>query len=367
MSGGTVRAGVFVGDGSYEVREFPAPTPPPGGAVLAVEAVGLCGSDLAQLQGIADVPGQTYPVVPGHETVARILEITPDASRAWRLTEGDRVCVDEVLRCGVCAACRAGDPTCERMHVYGYTLGVDEGSGLWGGYGEQMTVLPGTNLHRVPDGIPAEELTMFEPLANAVNWVQRSAVTLGDVVVVEGPGHQGLACVLAARAAGASQVIVTGVAGDEQRFDAARALGADATIDVTQVDPVARVGELTGGHMADVVMDVAAVATATIPLAVQLARPYGRVQLAGLKHFQPVEGLITDLIVLKSLTVTGGAGFTPASIRAAVALLTSDRVDRSVLVGDVVTLDTLGEGLALLGREIPGRDSVHVSLRLASL
>jgi threonine dehydrogenase-like Zn-dependent dehydrogenase len=364
MSSPTVRAGVFLGDGRYEVREFAAPSAPPGGAILAVEAVGLCGSDLAELQGVADVPGQTFPVVPGHETVARILEITPEAAAAWGLAEGDRVCVDEVLRCGVCAACRAGDPACAQMQVYGYTLGVERDSGLWGGYGERMTVLPGTNLHRVPDDIPAEELTMFEPLANAVNWVQRAAVRLGDVVVIQGPGHQGLACVIAARAAGASQVIVTGVAGDELRFEAARALGADATIDVTETDPVARVGELTAGHMADVVMDIAAVTTATVPLAVGLARPYGHVLLAGLKHFRPVEGLITDLIVLKSLTVVGGAGFTPASMRAAVALLVSDRVDRSVLVGDVVTLDRLGEGLALLGREIEGRDSVHVSLAM---
>ena len=364
MTGATVRAGVFLGDGTHEVRAFPAPEPPPGGAVLAVEAVGLCGSDLAQLQGVNDVPGQTYPVVPGHEIVAHVHRITAEAAAAWGLAEGDRVCVDEVLRCGVCPACRSGDPTCARMQVYGYTLGVDDGSGLWGGYGEQMTVLPGTNLHRVPEGIPAAELTMFEPLANAVHWAQRCGIGLGDVVVVEGPGHQGLACVIAARAAGAAQVIVTGVAGDEQRFAAAVALGADATIDVTRDDPVARVGELTGGHMADVVMDIAAVTTATIPLAVQLARPYGRVQLAGLKHFQPVEGLITDLIVLKSLTLTGGAGFTPASMRAAVELLVSGRVDRSVMVGDVVTLDTLDEGLALLGRKIPGRDSVHVSLSM---
>ena len=365
MSSPRVQAGVFLGDGSYEVREFPAPGAPPGGAVLAVEAVGLCGSDLAELHGVADVPGQTFPVVPGHETVARILEITSEAAAAWGLAEGDRVCVDEVLRCGACPACRAGDPFCSQMQVYGYTLGVDHGSGLWGGYGERMTVLPGTNLHRVPDDIPAEELTMFEPLANAVNWVQRAGAQLGDVVVVQGPGHQGLACVIAARAAGASQVIVTGVAGDELRFDAARALGADTTIDVTQTDPVARVGDLTGGRMADVVMDVAAVTTATVPLAVELVRPHGCVLLAGLKHFRPVEGLITDLIVLKSLTVVGGAGFTPTSMRSAVALLVSDRVDRSVLVGDVVTLDRLGEGLALLGREVEGRDSVHVTLSLA--
>lgn len=357
-----VRAGVFTGDGKFEVREFAAPEPPPGGAVLRVEAVGLCGSDLAQMHGGVGVPGETFPVVPGHETVGCISAITKEAAAAWGLAEGDRVCVDEILRCGECAACRSGDPDCVAMHVYGYTLGVDEGSGLWGGYGEMMTLLPRTNLHRVPDSIPVAELTMFEPLANAVHWVQRAGIGLGDTVVVQGPGHQGLACLMAARAAGAAKVIVTGTSADRARFDTAMRLGADATIDVESEDPLARLGELTGGRMADVVMDIAAVATATIPLAVQLVRNRGTILLAGLKHFQPVEGLITDLIVFRQLTVVGGAGFTPGSMRAAVDLLASDRVDRSVLVGDIITLDSLDEGMALLARTLPGRDSVHVSL-----
>ena len=358
----TVRAGVFTGDGKWEVRELPAPEPPPGGAVLRVEAVGLCGSDLAQLQGPIGVPGEKFPVVPGHETVGRIEAITAEAASAWRLAEGDRVCVDEILRCGECPACRTGDPDCSTMQVYGYTLGVDDGSGLWGGYGERMALLPRTNLHRVPDDIPAEELTMFEPLANAVHWVQRAGVKLGDTVVVQGPGHQGLACLVAARAAGAARVIVTGTGADAARFEAARALGADPTVDVETEDPVARIGELTDGRMADVVMDIAAVATATIPLAVQLVRTRGTILLAGLKHFAPVE-LISDLIVFRQLTLVGGAGYTPASMTAAVDLWTSARADRSVLVGDVVTLDSLDEGMALLGRQLAGRDSVHVSLK----
>jgi threonine dehydrogenase-like Zn-dependent dehydrogenase len=352
---------VFPGDGTFEVREFPTPESPPAGAVLAVEAVGLCGSDLAQLDGVKDVPGQQFPVVPGHEIVGRILELTPEAAREWRLDEGDRVCVDEIVRCGSCGGCRAGT-FCWNMQLYGYTMSIDDGSGLWGGYGERMALLPGTNLHRVPDDIPAVELTMFEPLASAVNWVQRVGVRLGDTVVVQGPGHQGLACVMAARAAGATRIVVTGTSADGVRLDAARALGADVVVDVDAENPVRVVRELTGGQMADVVMDVAAVTTATVPLAVDLAAMNGRVLLAGLKLHKPVEGLVSDQIVLKSLTVIGGAGFTPASMRIAVDLLVSGRVDRSVLVGDVVTLDTLGEGLDLLARRVEGRDSVHVSL-----
>ena len=146
----TVRAGVFTGDGKWDVRDLPEPTPPEGGAVLHVEAVGLCGSDLAEVHGGIGVPGEVFPVVPGHEIVGRIDTITPEGKATWGVDEGDRVVVDEIVRCGACPACRSGDPDCTSMHVYGYTLGLDRDSGCWGGYAERMALLPQTNLHRVP-------------------------------------------------------------------------------------------------------------------------------------------------------------------------------------------------------------------------
>jgi D-arabinose 1-dehydrogenase-like Zn-dependent alcohol dehydrogenase len=76
----TCRAAVFPGDGTYDVREFRVPDPPPGGALLQVEAVGLCGSDVAQFEGIEIVPGACMlPVVPGHETVGRVVALAADA------------------------------------------------------------------------------------------------------------------------------------------------------------------------------------------------------------------------------------------------------------------------------------------------
>ncbi|MGR7002066.1 hypothetical protein ACU686_35360 [Yinghuangia aomiensis] len=85
---------------------------------------------------------------------------------------------------------------------------------------------------------------MFEPLANALNWVGVGAGLPGDRVVVQGPGHQGLLCAAAALACGASQVIVTGTGADELRLKTALALGAHHVIDVDAEDVVARVGGL---------------------------------------------------------------------------------------------------------------------------
>jgi threonine dehydrogenase-like Zn-dependent dehydrogenase len=344
----TCRAVVFTGDGRHEIREFAIPDPPVGGAVLKVEAVGLCGSDVAQHAGAQLIPGNSaFPVVPGHETVARVWRLGRDA--ALGVGEGDRVAVDEVL---------SVEPP---ITVYGYSMPVDEGGGLFGGYGEYMVVLPGTRLHRLPEGPPAYELTVFEPLANAVNWVQLAGVHAGQTVVVEGPGHQGLAVLEAVLAADAARVIVTGTADDALRLEAARAIGAHETIDVTAVDVVDRIREVTHGRMADVVMDVSPVVD-TVRAALDLVAFRGTVLLAGLKKFAPVDGLVTDQIVVQGLRVQGGSGYTPASMATAVDLITTGAVDIGPLRGEAFGLDRLDEALGLLARSLPGRDAVRVSL-----
>lgn len=359
-----VRAAVFSGDGKVELRRLPMPDCPRGGALLRVEAVGLCGTDLAQFHGKLGLPGEKFPLVPGHEIVGRIAAIDGDAAARWSVAEGDRVAVDEVRRCGECAGCRRFEPTCRNIGIYGITFGLDEAPGLWGGCAEILVLKPDTIVHRIESALPPEELTLFEPLASAIHWAEVAGVRAGDTVVVQGPGHQGLACVVAALAAGAGTVIATGTHRDSLRLQAAMALGAHHAIDVDEGDPVGRVAEITGGRMADVVLDVAAGSVATVPLAIDLARPRGRIGLAGFKHGKAVEGLITDRIVLRKLSIHGLGGSTVDSMRAAVALLCAERIDVAPLRGEVLTLDDLPEAMQLLARSVPGRDAVRVSLRI---
>lgn len=357
-----VRAIVFTGDGRHEMRMFPKPDPPERGLLLKVEAVGMCGSDVAQLNGRLMVGNAVFPVVPGHETIGRVESIGPGGD--WNVEEGDRVAVDEVLRCGTCRQCRAASTRCERLMIYGYSFPADDGVGLWGGFGEYMAILPGTNLVKATQRMPAEELTLFEPLANAINWSTIAGVTPGDTVVVQGPGHQGLCCVVAARMAGAAEVIVTGTSRDSFRLEAALKVGGTQIIDVDTTDPIERVAEITEGAMADVVMDLADGTTATVPLAIQLSGRGGQVLLAGLKHGKPVEGLISDQIVSKMLTISGGAGATPETMRRAVHLLGAGRVPTKELLGEVYSMDDVDTAMAALQRKIPDKDSIRVGLKL---
>jgi threonine dehydrogenase-like Zn-dependent dehydrogenase len=346
------RAAVFPGDSTYEVREFDIPEPPPGGALLKVEAVGLCGSDVAQYQGIELVPGGTaFPVVPGHETVGRVVKLGAGAELG--VAEGDRVAVDEIL-------------SQAPFRLYGYSDMTGEGKlGLWGGYGEYMEIFPGTRLHKMSDRLPAEQLTLFEPLANAVNWVDIAGVQEGESVVVQGPGHQGLAVLEAVMARRPATVVVTGTSADGLRLDAATTIGATHVVKVDAEDVGELVRDLTGGQGADVVFDIASVPQ-TVPVAIDLVRAHGRVLLAGLKHFEAIPGLVSDFIVLKGLTVCGGSGFTPESMAKAVAMLEADEVKADVLLGEVFTLDGIDEAMGLLARTDPTRDAVRVGLKHGS-
>jgi threonine dehydrogenase-like Zn-dependent dehydrogenase len=354
------RAVVFNGDGTFEERAFPVPSPMAGGAVLRVEAVGLCGSDVSQLHGHKHVPGEVSPVVPGHEIVGRVYALGDGADLGVEV--GQRVGVDLVRRCGECAACRSGSPFCRDMQLYGYTMGLDERSGLFGGYGEFMEVLPGTHLVPLPDGVAAEELSLFEPLASCLNWAERvGGFHRDETVVVQGPGHMGLIFTAVARALGAGTVIVTGTQSDALRLEAAREVGADETINVDEHDPLARVAELTKGRMADVVVDLAANATRTVPLAIDMAGMNGRILLAGLKQLAPVE-IVSDMIVFKGLTLTGGPGSSAESMDAAGAFLRDNRLPTKALLGEVFSLDQVGEALALVERTAE-RDAIRVSIR----
>lgn len=350
----TCRGVVFNGDGTFQLRDdFPVPEPPAGGGVLKVEAVGMCGSDVAQLHGHQHVPGEKSPLVPGHEIVGRVHALADDANLG--VAVGDRVAVDLVVRAPVTENNPFG-----LGEVYGYTMGLEDGHGLWGGYGEYMGVLPNTHLVKLTDDIDAAELTLFEPLANVCNWFSRMPVGEGETVVVQGPGHMGLVYAAEAKRRGAETVIVTGTDADALRLEVAREVGADVTVDVTATDLVAFVAEITGGAMADMAVDLAD-ATATVPLCLNLVRQGGKVQLAGLKNLAPVE-VISDLIVLKGLTVSGGSGSTPTSMKEAVAILNSGEFPTEPLLGEVFGIDQIDQAMALLQRTAD-HDAVRVGLR----
>lgn len=344
----TSRAVVMPGDGTWHVQELAVPGTPAGGAILRVEAVGICHSDIDQMRGIVHTPwGGAYPSIAGHEIVGRIDSISDDARARWGVDVGQRVAVRESV------------PLAGGIRVYGHDFAIDERSGLFGGFADYMELLPETLVEPLPDDISAEELTVWEPLAIAVRWA--TAVKEGSSVAILGPGHLGLASIVAARAAGAERIFITGTASDGLRLDAARRLGVEEAIDINVTDPVARIRELTGDGV-DVVIDAASGSTATVTQGMQMAARGGTVVIGGLKDRRPVEGFISDLIPMRQLHLH--AGFPGDHVKTAIELIKQGKVPTADLLGEVFTIDRFEQALSMLDRTLPGQDAVRLVLSL---
>ncbi len=343
------RAIVFKGDETWEERDFPKPTLRAGCAVLRVEAVGICHSDVDQFKGHAPVPsGGVFPTVPGHEIVGRVEEITPEAAAEFGVEAGDRVGVRSIV------IQHDGD-----VRVYGFDFPLDEASGLFGGYSEYMELVPGSEVHKLRDDLPATELTVYECLTNSITFIR--PVLPGETLVVEGPGHMGLAAVVGAKAAGVGTIIVTGLAGDRLRLDTALRVGADHVIDVENEDVVSRVAEITGGAMADAVLDVASGNPVTLKTAMDLVRRGGRVIAAGMKD-RPLDGFDINTIPLRGITILPGGGL---DLPLACTMINEGKVPTRELLGASFPLERFEEALALADRRVPGKDAVRVSLEIS--
>ena len=196
---------------------------------------------------------------------------------------------------------------------------------LWGGFAEYLYLHPWAILHKVRADIPAEIAVMFNPLGAGVRWAAYlGEVGLGDTVLILGPGQRGLTSVIAARAAGASTIIVTGLARDQAKLALAREFGADHTINVESEDVVERVREITDGAMADVALELTPIADQPIRDAIEAVRHSGRIVLAGLKGGKSVE-IVSDRLINKGLTVRGAFGVNADAYIEAIRIIESGR------------------------------------------
>ena len=363
MSPRTSRVIVQDGPRRLVLRELPIPEIDEASALLRVEACGICGSDAEQYTGVLRVP---YPLIPGHEPLGIIETIGDVAATRWGVTTGDRVAVEAPIPCGHCPTCRAGRyPMCRARRgffAHGY-VPLSHPPGLWGGYADYMYLDPCSIVHRIRPDIPAALAVMFNPLGAGFRWaVEIPDTGPGDTVLILGPGQRGLACVIAARAAGADTIIVTGLARDARKLALARALGADHTIDVEAEDVRARVKELTAGHGADVVVEVSSDAAAPVADALHLVAAGGRIVLAGLKGSKSVPDFVSDLIVTKEITITGAFGVTSPAYDAAIRLIESGRVPLARMHTHDFALADAERAIQTLLGEIPGEASIHSCL-----
>jgi len=361
----TVRAAVTPAALVTELRSFRVPPVGPDDGLLEVEACGLCGTDwdfYTRRRG-----AHLGPLILGHEIVGRVLAVGERAAERWKVTAGDRVAVEEFLPCGHCEFCFTGRPAmCEATDSrsekpflrYGATP-IDVPPGLWGGFSEVLYLHPHALVHTIGDLSP-DLATLFVPISNGVRWVLKEGrLPRGGTVVVFGPGAHGLGCVVAALDGGAGRVIAIGRS-HGARLDVAQALGAVA-IESEGTDVVAAVGEVTGGAMADVIVDLAPGAVDTVETALQIARKGGMVILASSKHGRPIAGFQSDIIVRKELTVKGVRGRDYQSVEDALRIIRSGRYPLERLRTHGFSLAETDQALRVQG-ERTDPSAIHVTV-----
>jgi threonine dehydrogenase-like Zn-dependent dehydrogenase len=290
----------------------------PSDVVLAVEACGICGTDL---QILSDPPGHpaTPGVVLGHEIVG---VVTETGLEVVSLRPGDRVVVAPNISCGECAACRRGQRNqCERFT----TLGIFADGGL-----ATKVRVPAAQCHPVSDSLPARVAALAEPLSTVVHGVRQAAVFPGEAAVVIGAGPIGLMFVALLSLAGAS---VVAVEPSPERAALAARLGAARVVGPGEPP----------GERADVVVDAVG---SQLPAALDLARAGGRILLFGVNAQARAE-VAQERITRGELTILGsfvGQDVFPDAIR----LLEQGRLDLEPLVTHRLELEELPAALAEL-------------------
>ncbi|WAH35289.1 zinc-dependent alcohol dehydrogenase [Alicyclobacillus dauci] len=324
------QSAVAIGVLETEIRELELPRIAPDAGILRVEIVGVCGTDVSHYRNFS------APMILGHHVVGYVDRIGEVASQRWGIKEGDRIAMEEYIPCGQCDLCRTGyyrlcSETDPRTGIrYGATP-IDVSPSLFGGFSQYMYLHPNAVVHKIPNHVPAVEAALILPVSNGFEWMSTVAgVGPGQVVVIQGPGQQGLACALAAKAAGAETVIVTGRTSSIRRLELAGRLGADYTVNVSSEDLVERVAEITGGRMADVVLDVTSGGTEPVVSSLQVAKKRGVVLLGALKK-KLFQDLDLDVIYEKSLTVKGVRGHSYHSVKMAIDFVASGKFPLRVM------------------------------------
>ena len=271
-----MRAMRLVKTRTFEVFDDPQPMPGEGEALLRVQAIGICGSDIHSVthMKIGSIV-LDKPFVLGHEFSAIVDQVGEGVDPAW---VGKLVAVDPCISCEQCEQCIEGNP-----NLCGNTLFT--GTFPYEGAMRDYIVHPASLLNELPEGFSTSDGAMLEPAGIALHSVNIGHVHAGDSVAVFGCGPIGLLTIQIARAAGASEIIA--IEPLEYRREWARKLGVDAVLD-SDGNQIEAVLERTRGRGVDVAFEAAG-QVEPVSDAVEVARPGGRVVVIGI----PSENKVT--------------------------------------------------------------------------
>jgi len=309
------------------IKNVPDPNPSNSGVVIRVKATGLCRSDWHGWMG--HDPDISLPHVPGHE-LAGVVETIGEEVSQWEI--GDRVTLPFVCGCGNCPQCVSGNhQVCDHQSQPGFTH--------WGSFAEYVAIdYADVNLVGLPDEIDfvtaASLGCRFVTSYRAI--VDQGRVSAGQWVAVHGCGGVGLSAIMIAKALGANVVAIDI---SEEKLNFARSIGANATVDVTQIKEVVEcIVDSTGGG-AHVSVDALG-SPSTCYNSVAGLRKRGKHIQVGLMladHRNPKVPM--DKIIANELEILGSHGMQAHKYPALLEMIKTGKISPEKLIGKTISLE----------------------------
>jgi L-iditol 2-dehydrogenase len=306
-----MKAAILEDFGKIVVKEVPTPQIDDHSALLKVQSVATCGSDLRISK--SGNPRVKMPAIIGHEIAGVIIKA---GRKVTKVKEGDSVAIGADIPCGACQWCRNGlGNNCQINYAVGYQIP--------GGFAEYM-LLPKMLLEEGPvtlfsNHLSFDEAALAEPLACAINGLELVNMSLGKTIVIIGMGPIGCMMIDLARHMGAIKVICA--QRSKRRMETAKQYDADIYIATEEEDVVARCLEETSGRGPDVVVTTCG-SVETHEQAIIMVAHRGYVNLFGglAKDVRPLS-ILSNTIHYKECFVTGSHGSVPRQHKLAVKLL----------------------------------------------
>ena len=292
----------------FEWQTVPDPTPARDEVVLAIRACGVCGSDThcyeSDREGYILFSGPVkMPCICGHEYTGEVIEVGPDVRF---LKRGDLVAAEGMLNCGVCEACRIGRPNqCPHLEMVGFSA-----PGAYAPFiaaKERFLWKINGIAERLGDAQRACAVgALVEPIACSYNgmFVSAGGMLPGAHLAVFGCGPIGLGAIALGRASGAATISAFETV--PERLAVARAMGADVAMDPRTCSPSDVIRDLTGGWGADMLVEAAGAALATMPEIEKAFAPGGKMVYLGRTGLRaPV---LLDVLVSQAAHIVGARG-----------------------------------------------------------
>jgi succinate semialdehyde reductase (NADPH) len=365
-----MRAAVLRGPWDLRIEDVRDPRPGPDEVLVAVEACGVCHSDLHQIKHELPVK---LPRVLGHEMAGVIVAL---GERVEEPVVGTGVVAPFIMPCGTCSHCRSGrDDFCSRFWSLNRSEGVlydgttrlydAAGEPLWmdamSAFGE-LAVLPAASVFPTPRGMALGDLA---PLGcaffTAYGALRHSAqVVAGESVAIIGVGGVGTSLVMLAAVLGAQRIIAVDVA--PEKLCAALALGATDAIDATREDVVDAVAEITDGQGVHVALEALGRAQ-TLSQACEIVGSGGRVVAIGVTPAGVSMPLDVNSLVRRQVRIIGAyGGRAHRDMPDLLKLVEAGSVSPAATISRRVALEDLPETFIALDRgEIVGRAVVALA------